>query len=265
MLRQREPRGLSSTNCRTKFRIRYDHKRCEWRVASFVENELTPSIYVPLINAYRTISDGDKAQADSLHAYGRHERIKGGDARDALTYLTAKAGANPLFYSKYTTSEDNRLKNIFWADGVSRADYQCFVDVLAFDSTHGSIKYKHPLVVFFGTNHHAQTVIFGCALLIDETIDTYVWLLETFLEAMSGKQPKLVITDGDTSIREAIRQVFSDATHRLCAWHLPKNAADHVKDKKFLEDFRKALYWYFTVDEFEEHWKTMLAKHDLQQ
>ncbi|XP_057455311.1 protein FAR1-RELATED SEQUENCE 5-like [Lotus japonicus] len=301
MDRQRAHRSLTRTNCHARLRIRYNNKKCQWGVVGFEEkhnHELTPSVYVPVINAYRTISEGDKAQAESLHAYGvrtchimgyltaqkggyskvgflkedlynyfsrqRHNRVKGGDARAALTYLTSKADADPMFYSKYTTSGDNRLNNLFWADGVSRTDYQCFGDVLAFDSTYGSTKYKHPLVIFCGTNHHDQTVIFGCALLIDETIETYKWLLETFLEAMSGKQPKSVVTDRDLSMREAIKQVFPNASHRLCAWHLHKNAKDHRMSKEFLDDFQKALYWHFSVEEFEEHWQNMVSKHGLQ-
>ncbi|RYR11007.1 hypothetical protein Ahy_B05g079498 [Arachis hypogaea] len=50
-----------------------------------------------------------------------------------------------------------------------------------------------------------KTVIFGPGLLSDETTETYKWLLETFVEAMGGKSPKAVITDGDLAMRDAIK------------------------------------------------------------
>ncbi|KAF1898567.1 hypothetical protein Lal_00023569 [Lupinus albus] len=46
------------------------------------------------------------------------------------------------------------------------------------------------LYFFFGVNHHKQTTVFGAAVVSNETEETYVWLLEKFLEAMNGKQPK---------------------------------------------------------------------------
>lgn len=49
---------------------------------------------------------------------------------------------------------------------------------------------------------------------------------------------------------EAIEEVFHDATHRLCGWHLQKNAFENMKSQEFLHDFKKALYSYVTLDRF---------------
>jgi zinc finger SWIM domain-containing protein 3 len=78
--------------------------------------------------------------------------------------------------------------------------------VLAFYTTYKKNKYNYPLVIFSGCNHHSQTIIFGAALVSDETTETYKWLLRCFLECMEGKQPKVVVTDGDGAMREAIKQ-----------------------------------------------------------
>ncbi|XP_029130118.1 protein FAR1-RELATED SEQUENCE 5-like [Cajanus cajan] len=99
-------------------------------------------------------------------------KIKDGDVVVALSYLQGKADNDPLFFS----------------------------------STYKKNKYNKPLVIFSGKNHHAQTVIFGCAIVSDESIEAYRWVLESFLNAMSNKQPKAVVTDGDGAMREAIKQ-----------------------------------------------------------
>ncbi|KAK2655309.1 hypothetical protein Ddye_008361 [Dipteronia dyeriana] len=62
-----------------------------------------------------------------------------------------------------------------------------------------------PLVIFIGVNHHTKMVILGSGLLVAETVDTYSWILHTFLEAMHGKCPISVVTDDDKAISKAIR------------------------------------------------------------
>ncbi|GAU51962.1 hypothetical protein TSUD_417480, partial [Trifolium subterraneum] len=151
--------------------------------------------------------------------------IKDGDVAAALNYLNMKSYSDSMLYAEYSVNEsDGRMKSLFWADGYSRSDYFCFGDVLAFDTTYKKNKYNYPLVIFSGCNHHSQTIIFGAAMVSDETTETYKWLLRCFLECMKGKQPKAVVTDGDGAMREAIKQIFTESTHRLCAWHLNKNA-----------------------------------------
>ena len=62
---------------------------------------------------------------------------------------------------------------MFWVDGNNKLDYKCFGDVMAFDATYKKNKYNRPFVMFSGVNHHQNTVIFACALIVDETEETY--------------------------------------------------------------------------------------------
>ena len=39
---------------------------------------------------------------------------------------------------------------------------------------------------------------------MDETIETYTWVLETFLFVMNNKRPIFIVTDGDRAMREVI-------------------------------------------------------------
>ncbi|KAJ1412577.1 Zinc finger, CCHC-type [Sesbania bispinosa] len=82
-------------------------------------------------------------------------------------------------------------------------------------------------------------------------------------QAMFYKHPKSVVTDGDGAMREVIKQVFPNASHRLCAWHLQKNACENVKSASFLQDFQTAVYSNFTPEKFEDYWEKMVLKHGL--
>ncbi|RVW59745.1 Protein FAR1-related sequence 7 [Vitis vinifera] len=119
--------------------------------------------------------------------------------------------------------------------------------------------YKKPLVVLVGVNHHHQTVVFGYALLIDESVGTYEWVLETFLDAMMNKRPISVVTDGDKAMHKAIKKVLPDTCHRLCSWHLQRNAFTNVHIKDFSSIFARCMFMRGNEEEFEKVWHEMVA------
>jgi zinc finger SWIM domain-containing protein 3 len=76
-------------------------------------------------------------------------------------------------------------------------DYKCFGDAVSFDTTFQTNKFEMSFAPLLGTNHHKQTIIFGAALLLNEAIPSFVWLIQTFLIAMSGKHPSIIFIDQD--------------------------------------------------------------------
>ncbi|KAI8531106.1 hypothetical protein RHMOL_Rhmol11G0111400 [Rhododendron molle] len=181
----------------------------------------------------------------------RRVELKDGDAEDALGNLSARADVDPLFFFKYTVDEDNRLGKLFWANSKSRMDYTAFGDVLIFDTTYRTNAYKKPFVILAGVSNHFLTTIFGCALLIDETFAIYTWVLETLMEAMDNERPVSVVTDGDRAMHQAIQKVIPDCRHRLCSWHLSRNAATNIHKLEFQKDFKRCMQMDCEIDEFE--------------
>ena len=74
-------------------------------------------------------------------------------------------------------------------------------------------------VPFTGIDNNKRCVTFGAGLLCNEEADSYVWLLECFLRAFKT-QPKIVLSDQDSAMRIAIRQVFNKSIHRFFLWHI---------------------------------------------
>ncbi|XP_028117258.1 protein FAR1-RELATED SEQUENCE 5-like [Camellia sinensis] len=149
-------------------------------------------------------------------------------------------------------------------DSKSWADYAKFGDVLIFDSTYRTNAYKKPFVMLASVTSHFRTTIFACVLLANETIETYTRVLETFMEAKGNKAPVSVLTDGDKAMREAIRRVFPDAKHRLCNWHLGKNAVSNVHISGFAHAFKQCMDMETDETKFEHGWTTMVEKFGLQ-
>jgi zinc finger SWIM domain-containing protein 3 len=109
------------------------------------------------------------------------------------------------------------------------------------------------LIPFVGVNHHRSTVVFGVGIVSDETVRSYEWLLHTFLEAMSHKHSRSMITDGDSEMRTAIKQVLATTDHRLCSWHIEQNMIRQLCNP-MLEDFGKLVYMRMGSYQFQKSW-----------
>lgn len=79
---------------------------------------------------------------------------------------------------------------------------------MVFDTTYKTNKYSMPLGNFVGVNNHSQSIMFGCALLQNEEEETFVWLFQTWLEALSGKLPISILKDQDRAIKNAMIRFF---------------------------------------------------------
>ncbi|KAG8374726.1 hypothetical protein BUALT_Bualt10G0025900 [Buddleja alternifolia] len=79
-------------------------------------------------------------------------------------------------------------------------DYNVYGNVVLFDTTYRTNKNYKPLALFVGLNNHRKMVIFGAALLYDEITESFKWICEAFLRAMSRKKPKTIITDQDPAM-----------------------------------------------------------------
>ncbi|KAL7192147.1 hypothetical protein ACSBR2_024069 [Camellia fascicularis] len=268
----------------------------------FVEREhnhpLAAPHCIPFLWSHRFVTSADQAQAKAMrnvairtsqimdfmvHQSGGYEKVgfihkdlhnqfqaerkvqlAERDAEGALGYLSAKLYADPLFFFKYNVDKDNRLDKIFWADGRSWMDYAAFGDVLVFDTTYHTNQYKKPFVILAGVSNYFMTIIIGCALLPDETMETYTWVLEMLMEAMDGQRPISVVTDGDRAMRQAIERVIPNCRHRLCSWRLEKNASTNVHIPEFTNDFAQLMLKKCKIVEFDNEWARMVKQYKLE-
>jgi zinc finger SWIM domain-containing protein 3 len=189
-----------------------------------------------------------------------------GEAGSMLQYFRDKIAANPSF--QYATQMDieEKIANIFWADAKMIADYTHFGDVVSFDTTFGTNRESRPFGVFVGFNQFRETVVFGAALMYDETFESFRWLFETFLQAHNGKQPKTFYTDQDFAMGKAVELVFHESWHGLCTFHIMQNAIKHLpkqeKDEgsNVLADFRACMFEYVDQENFEREFAILRTK-----
>ncbi|XP_076942859.1 protein FAR1-RELATED SEQUENCE 5-like [Bidens hawaiensis] len=132
-----------------------------------------------------------------------------------------------------------------------------------------SFLYNMVFVPFTVIDNHCRNVTVGAALLSSESIESYSWLLKVFLDSF-GIAPKVVVTDQDPAMKQAISLVLPNSRHRLCMWHIVKKLADKVGATLCNnEDFKRKIcdmVWTDAISqsEFEMQWELIMKEYDLE-
>lgn len=72
-----------------------------------------------------------------MHNYVCSEKLKlieAGDAQSLVNHLQNKQAQDSMFYYSVQLDQESHLTNVFWRDGKSKVDYNCFGDVVIFDT-----------------------------------------------------------------------------------------------------------------------------------
>ncbi|KAG6660517.1 protein FAR-RED IMPAIRED RESPONSE 1-like isoform X1 [Carya illinoinensis] len=200
---------------------------------------------------------------------GQHLTLDEGDAQVMLEFFKRIQKENPNFFYAMDLNEEQQLRNLFWVDAKSRHDYISFNDVVSFDTSYIKSNDKFPFAPFVGVNHHSQSMLLGCALIADETKTTFVWLMKTWLRAMGGQAPKVLITDQDNALKAAIEEVFLNTRHCFSLWHvlekIPESLAHVIKQhENFLPKFNKCILKSWTDEKFDMRWWKIVTRFELQ-
>ncbi|KAK4267293.1 hypothetical protein QN277_024091 [Acacia crassicarpa] len=296
-------RGETRTNCKALMVVSYINQK--FKITRFDEEHNHPlhtQDTVHLLVSQRNLSEVDACKIDLARKSGLQQKatfdlmstyaggkanvgytridvqnylqskkkrsLKYGEVRYLFEYFQQQLAINPAFYYKYQVDTEEHITNVFWADAGMLIDYAHFGEVVALDTTYGTNSGNRPLAIFSGFNHHRSAVIFGAALMFDETTESFKWVLETFLDAHMQKKPNTVFTDQDQAMARALSEVLSDTKHCLCTWHLKQNGIKHLGNlmkggSHFLTYFCKCMSKITEVDKFEEAWSQLLSSYDV--
>ncbi|KAM3228658.1 hypothetical protein ACQJBY_059959 [Aegilops geniculata] len=199
-------------------------------------------------------------------------KIRNADAQMFVAQLSRKQEVNPAFFYDFVVDDQGNLMYVFWADAMSRKNYSHFGGggVVSFDSTYTTNQYDMIFAPFTGVNHHLQSVFFGAAFLVNEQTESYVWLFDTFLRAMGGVAPRLIISDEAVSMKNAIEEVFPSTVHRLCMWHIMEKLPEKIgpiirEDSDFWDRMNSCVWGSETPAEFESQWNSVITEFGLEE
>ncbi|XP_074336721.1 protein FAR1-RELATED SEQUENCE 5-like [Apium graveolens] len=260
-----------------KFRIYVINRRDtrHWEITSLELNHnhdvVSPS-KMNLIKRERHVTAAQKNLIKSLH-------VSGIAPRQQMNIFGKMHGGEEQvgFYAQH-------LRNVvrdFRKDNLGVNDAQAGLDLLhrleeesggnffirTLIDEEGRLKYAMPFVPFTGVNHYYQSVLFRFALMCDELKTTFEWVLGTWLEALGGKAPLVIITDRDQVMVGAIQSQLPNTTHFLCSWHIsnefPETLSTYYANEEFKGDFNNCIYHSLTEEIFEDRWKALILKYKL--
>ncbi|KAE8673615.1 hypothetical protein F3Y22_tig00111779pilonHSYRG00212 [Hibiscus syriacus] len=249
--RQRAHTPVTRTGCKARVLVTATNTNDQWVISKSDQKHnhalCTPAM-TPFMHSNRAVSKADIDEATTLKEVGV-------GTSQVMNYLTQQAGGyhnvgftHKDLYNALQIDESGALYNLIWSDSTLRSDYTCFGDVIAFDTTYKDNLYGRPIMPIVGVNHHHNTIVFATAIIADKTSQSFEWVLQNFLEAMMNKSPISVVTDGDRAMQRAIKSVIPYAKHRLCYWHLSRNAQANIVNPKFTASFSKCMASWWTTE-----------------
>ncbi|CAH8381795.1 unnamed protein product [Eruca vesicaria subsp. sativa] len=205
--------------------------------------------------------DGSRARVASKRTLGR-------DAHNLLEYFKRMQAENPGFFYALQLDDDSQMTNVFWADSRSRIAFTRFGDTVTLDTRYRCSQFLVPFAPFTGVNHHGQAILFGCALILDDSEASFIWLFKTFLTAMRDHPPLSLVTDQDRSIQIAASQVFPGARHCINKWDVLRQGQEKLAHvclayPSFQVELYNCINFTETIEEFESSWSSIIEKYDL--
>ncbi|XP_024928480.3 protein FAR1-RELATED SEQUENCE 2 isoform X2 [Ziziphus jujuba] len=259
------PRPCIKTDCKASMHMKRKENG-KWVIHGFIKehnHEICPDDF------YYAIRGRNKQSAIvACEKKGLQLALDEGDVQIMLEHFMCMQEDNPNFFYALDLDHEKRLKSVFWVYAKGRHDYSKFYDVVFFDTFYVRNKYKIPFIPIVGVNNHFQYILLGCALVGEETKETFVWLMRTWLKAMGSQSPRVIITDQDKLFKEAVADVFPDARHCFCLWHVLRRIPENLgcmmnQNQNFMEKFNKCIYRSWTEEQFERKWWKMVDRFEL--
>ncbi|KAL4565571.1 hypothetical protein LXL04_029673 [Taraxacum kok-saghyz] len=203
-------------------------------------------------------------------SYGGYEHVGASEVEDLSSIIgegdvdlvIEKLSRKREYLTDYTfefcEDADGVLSGLFWVDEESKRNYVAFGDVVGFDATYRTNKYMMVFVPFTGIDNHQKCVTFAAGLLCSETKEnTY------------NKEPTILMTDQDPSVKEVIPEVFSSSVrHRYCMWHISQKFTKKLGTqlaKTGVMNRLNDLIWdeRLTPEVFENGWQSIMDDYAL--
>ncbi|CAN1168513.1 Protein FAR1-RELATED SEQUENCE 7 [Linum perenne] len=190
------------------------------------------------------------------------------DHQSLGNYFRMLRGGNSPYYYETVPDDNGFISNVFWTEGESKKNYNCFGDILILDTASKVDRHGRICTLLWGVDHHKQYTLFGCALLLDDSTNSFTWLFESFLRMMARRsQLKTIITDENQSMADAVKAALPMVHHQIGTWHIRQSASNNLsstyQSPGFKIPFEECISGSLTREEFASKWETLVNKFDL--
>lgn len=135
---------------------------------------------------------------------------------------------------KWADDEPNRLLGLVWTFPYCLQMWKRFPEVLSFDNTYNTNRFKLPL--FQATGQTCLGSVYNAAwgVIDNERREGFQFLADSMrqlLEQHSIREPEIIITDFDNSMKAALNDQFPNVQQQLCIQHILSNVMLKSKQK----------------------------------
>jgi len=189
--------------------------------------DMTKSLTVPQ-NILTNLKQNNKESVTTIkQVYNVRTRWRKGERGNMteLQYLISKLVEHKYVYYTRCNSNETTLEDIFFAHPESIKLLNTFLTVLVMDSTYKTNNYRMPLFEIVGCTFTKMTYSVGFTFLHFELEDNFTWALKIVKGFLSSEDnmPKVIVTDMDGALMNAIGIVFLETYTMLCFFHIGKN------------------------------------------
>lgn len=231
----------------------------------------------------RTILAELKQQGSNATARGiynclaKHRKLQLGGQTSICALLSLLCGEGESdsregeqdWWFDFSVDTEDCLNRLFFQHKTSIVLLRQFYEVVIMDCTYSTNRFGMPLLHIVGCTNINTTFEVGYAFLSRETEEDYVWAIDVLRKILSENnipEPRVIVTDRELALMNAIDRVLINSKNILCAWHIKMalksylaKALDSDSAKDFTEDFMKVWNASTTV-EFSEQWNHCCTK-----
>ncbi|XP_056175212.1 protein FAR1-RELATED SEQUENCE 7-like [Syzygium oleosum] len=263
----------------TQYKRRDMRTGCDAKIECVANDETWKISKVVLEHNHATTALSTSGIVDEVRAVGERALVSDADysdvdcprpapeeTQDLIDHFKCLARLDCCSCYSLRVVEARGMENFFWRDSRSKLDYEHFSDLLVLDTRTWITKYGIICATFWGLNHHRQPTIFGHGLLVDRTVGSFHWLLDSFLESMNWQKPQTIITEFSEEIAEAVSLVLPETRHCLPAWSILNSFRKYLSPLSSQLDvvnlFRECLFLH-SQEEFKSKWNSFIGKYKL--
>ena len=128
------------------------------------------------------------------------------------------------WYVQKDVTPEGAIRNLFFAHPGSIHMARLHHYICIIDATYRTNMYNRPLLHIVGQAANKATFAIGYCIMANETEEEYLWAIKQLKTVWHPAQtPEVFVTDKDKALRNALEEVFPDAQHHLCSWHISTN------------------------------------------
>ncbi|XP_028126036.1 protein FAR1-RELATED SEQUENCE 5-like [Camellia sinensis] len=148
--------------------------------SQYIEIDLADDCGIPLRSSYELMGRETggrecvgflKNDQENYLRTKKQRILEFGEAGSILKYFQDQTAQNPSFFYSVQLDIEEQINSIFWTYARMIIDYGQFGDDVTCDTTYKINRESRPFAIFVGFNNHRETIVFGAALMYNETTD----------------------------------------------------------------------------------------------